>query len=79
MNKVLIHIEVTEQNGKTHVENSVKGDVPLAFEALAVVLAHLIENTVKPGCEGKVLADFVIRTMQKLNAQHEEATDDGTE
>lgn len=79
MNKVLIHIEATEQDGKIHVDKTINGDVPLAFEALASILADVIEDAVKPGSEGTVLADFVIRTMQKLDAQHEEATDDGTE
>ena len=79
MNKVTIHIEATEQDGKMHVKNAVNGSVPLALDALASALATLIANTVKPGCEGKVLADFVIRTTQKLGAQHEEATDDSTE
>lgn len=79
MNKVLIHIEATEQDGKIHVDKTVKGDVRLAFEVSASALARLITDTVKPGCEGKVLADFVIRTMQKLDEYHEEATDDGTE
>ena len=79
MNKVTIHIEATEQDGKTHLNNAINGSVPLAFEVSASALAHLITDTVKPGCEGKALADFVIRTMQKLDEYHEEATDDGTE
>ena len=79
MNKVTIHIEATEQDGKTHLNNAISGDVRLAFVALSSALARLITYTVKPGCEGKILADFVIRTMQKLDALHEEATDDGTE
>ena len=79
MNKVTIHIEATEQDGKTHIDNDIRGDVRLAFEVSASALAQLITDTVKPGCEGKILADFVIRTMQKLDALHEEATDDGTE
>ena len=79
MNKVTIHIEATEQDGKIHVDKAVKGDVRLAFEVLASTLAHLITDTVKPGCEGESLADFVIRTMLKLDEYHEEATDDGTE
>lgn len=79
MNKVLIHIEATEQDGKIHVDKTVEGDVRLAFVALSSALARLITDTVKPGCEGEILADFVIRTMQKLDALHEEATDDGTE
>lgn len=79
MNKVTIHIEATEQDGKTHINNAINGSVPLALDALASILARLITYTVKPGCESKILADFVIRTMQKLDALHEEATDDGTE
>lgn len=79
MNKVTIHIEATEQDGKTHLNNAISGDVRLAFVALSSALAQLITDTAKPGCEGDLLADFVIRTMQKLDALHEEATDDGTE
>lgn len=79
MNKVTIHIEATEQDGKIHVDKTAKGDVRLAFEVLASTLAQLITDTAKPGCEGDLLADFVIRTMLKLDEYHEEATDDGTE
>lgn len=79
MNKVTIHIEATEQDGKTHSENAINGSVRLAFEVLASALAQLITDTAKPGCEGSVLADFVILTMQEMDAHHEEATDDGTE
>ena len=79
MSKVTIHIEATEQDGKMHIKKAINGDVPLAFEALASFLADTITDAVKPGCEGDILADIVIRTMQRLDALHEEATDDGTE
>lgn len=79
MNKVTIHIEATKQDGKTHSDHAINGDVRLAFEVLASTLARLITDTAKPGCEGEVRADFVILTMQNLDEYHEEATDDGTE
>ena len=49
MNKVTIHIEATEQDGKTHLNNAISGDVRLAFEVSASALAHLITDTVKHG------------------------------
>lgn len=79
MNKVTIHIEATEQDGKPHSKTAINGSVRLAFEVLASTLAQLITDTAKPGCEGDLLADFTIRTLQKLDEYHEEATDDGTE